>query len=799
MNARVTLPGHFLLDWEGVPVLKQRIINPVTPSDLIPEDEAPPVAPEQAHIELALDITPGTVVRVTISAVPGKTPQVNVTRIEPDIQAVLPPAALVQPVIKPRWQRRIPWAAAWSFRLRERLHLSPARVLGRVHLSPTWLLGLVFGLYILTRFIGLGSFPSYFSCDESISSVRAADLIQNGFRGADNVLLPTFLRNDGQNSLSATVYLQMLPNILLGQSVWGVRGFTALLSVLGAWWLYCILRDFFKLRLPWLGVLLLAAAPTWLLHSRTGLEAPQMVVFYIGFLYYYMRYRGGETKMLFASLGLGVLAFYVYTPGQLIVTASGVLLLMMDARYHWKNRKIALIGLGLLVLAALPLLRFWLQYPTTYMERLALYRSPLVDAGLTTGEKISAYFGNYLTGIDPAFWFLPNERENIKYLMGPYPNLPLVYFPLMCWGLWLSLRRWREAPMRITWVALLTAPVASALVAPSIPRMLSFILPVILLSALAIEWILDWLVKHLPQISRRVMEAALLLVLAIASIALLTDALQNGARWNRSYGLDGLQWGAPQVYAAAEDYVRIRPDRTLYISPNWTFQGDEVRRFFTSNPKIIVHGFEEYMDSVITDIDQITFVLTPREYDLAVESGKFDPLTVDQMLMYPDETPGFYFVRLRYAPNILEIFQAEVEALRALVDAEWMIGVLPVSGRTSQLDVGPVANAFDGDQSTLIRSAGSNPLVIEIDFDEVQELSGVRARLGSEAVELRAMVTPPQGEARTFSIQQGGSDGFKDVELNFGEPILASMLRIEILDVNSAEPANVHLWEVTLY
>src|SRR3712207_7462700 len=51
-------------------------------------------------------------------------------------------------------------------------------------------------------------------------------------------------------------------------------------------------------------------------------------------------------------------------------------------------------------------------------------------------------------------------------------------------------------------------------------------------------------------------------------------------------------------------------------------------------------------------------------------SGKFSSVQIDRTLDYPDGTPGFYFVRLEYAPDFGEIAAREREARRQLVDGQ---------------------------------------------------------------------------------------------------------------------------------
>ena len=112
----------------------------------------------------------------------------------------------------------------------------------------TWLFGTAVVIYLLTRLIGLPNFPIFFFTDEAVQSVTASDFVNNGFKNSAGVLLPTYFENGSQYNLGTSVYLQIIPNLLFGKSVWVTRGTAALATLLAAFGLGLILRDIFKVR-----------------------------------------------------------------------------------------------------------------------------------------------------------------------------------------------------------------------------------------------------------------------------------------------------------------------------------------------------------------------------------------------------------------------------------------------------------------------------------------------------------------------------------------------------------------------
>jgi 4-amino-4-deoxy-L-arabinose transferase-like glycosyltransferase len=132
-----------------------------------------------------------------------------------------------------------------------------------------------------------------------------------------------------------------------------------------------ILRDFFKLKHWWIATLVLSATPAWFLHSRTAFETVLMVSFYGAGMYFYLKYRYDTPKSLYPALVFFGLAFYSYSPGQVVVVLTGLLLLVADFRYHWANRQVTIRAVGLLLLIVLPYLRFRWEHPNAIEEHLA--------------------------------------------------------------------------------------------------------------------------------------------------------------------------------------------------------------------------------------------------------------------------------------------------------------------------------------------------------------------------------------------------------------------------------------------
>lgn len=651
-------------------------------------------------------------------------------------------------------------------------------------------------IYTLTRLVGIRHYPIFFFTDEAVQSNLAFDFIRDNFHNYDGEFFPTYFENVDKYSLSLTVYAQILPLLLFGRSVLVTRATAALITVLGAYWLSLTLRDIFKIKNWWLGALLLAVSPAWLLHSRTAFETCMFATLYAGFLYYYLSYRCQQPQHLYPALLLGALAFYSYNPGRLVVVLTGVLLLVADLPYHWQQRKTGVRGLGLLLLLVLPFVRFYLAHPTSQVDQLRLLASYWISPMPLAG-KIDIFFENYWRGLGPGYWFLPHNHDLVRHRMGMYPHLLSQTLVFAFFGLMLSLRRFKQPAYRVVLLALLIAPTSSALVSIGITRIMVYIIPAVLLTALGLQAALDWLGRRgLPNTA---LSLGLFWLLAGTSLGLTGDALINGPTWSHEYGLTGMQYGARQMYARVRQYLQQHPDTNFFISPNWTNGANVVARFFLWDPlPVELGGIDGYTDTLQDDIHERVFVLPPEEYQTVIESGKFKEVRILDTIPYPDGNPGFYFLQLEYSDEIGQMLLDESELRQQLQHTSILIGNEIVDVKHSYLDLGVILQLFDGNIFGPTRTASSNPYVVELSYPSRHRFSSLRLVIGSAFVFVTVEIDQGSRDAVVYSQSFTGSVDQPQVILEFDPVVATQKVHIEVLDLNHDEPANVHLWELEL-
>jgi len=661
-----------------------------------------------------------------------------------------------------------------------------------------WAFALGMLLYLATRLIQLDKFPIYFFTDEAVQTMSAVDLLARGLRDVSGRLLPTFFENGGQYNLSLSVYLQLIP-ALLPRSVFLTRAVPAVISLAVPLTMGLALRDFFKARLWWAAPIFMAAVPAWFLHSRTAFETSLGVSMFSLFVYFYLCYRLKDRRYLPWAFLFGALAFYAYSPLQLVVVLTGLVLLAVDWRYHWADRRGLLRGLAILALLAAPYVRFRLQYPEALNQHLIQLQSYWVSSQ-PLGVKIGEFLRRYLRGFDPAYWFLPNSSDLIRHQMKGLGHMRLISLPFVLLGLIAALRRLKAPAWRVVLIALLVAPTGAAIVDVAITRLLVMIIPLGYLALLGMEQLVAWLAQKHTQLVARWVGVGLAFLWAALSVSMTADALKNGPTWYEDYGLYGMQWGGETLFEEIKAFMQAHPDKEVHLSPSWANGTDVIARFFLGDPLPIQMGtIEPYTLYQLPLDEQIVFVMTPEEYSWIPTTGKFTDVEVLQCLPYPNGKCGFYFVTLRYIDGVEEIFAREQAERRKPEQAELELLGQKVRVSYSPLDIGDIAQVFDGDPKTFIRSFEANPLEITLSFSQPMELRGVSVLIGNAASRLVVEVTPPDSQTPLeLSAEIGSQEAYRTLEVPFGSALQVQSLCLRLYDLDQSEPGHVHLWGVSL-
>jgi 4-amino-4-deoxy-L-arabinose transferase-like glycosyltransferase len=608
-------------------------------------------------------------------------------------------------------------------------------------------LALVLIFYAATRLYGIEDFPIYFFCDEAHQANLAEDLVANDFHDEDGNFCPAYFRNVRVFNLGLSIWIHALPVTVFGKTVFMVRATSAAVGLVGVAALMLALKWFFGVRLWWAGGLVMAVLPIWFLHSRTAFETSMMVSFYAVFVLAYLFYREVSPWWLSAAVVAGAATFYSYSNGQGVMFITCLLLLVVDWRYHWKvairHRRAAVLALVVLVLVAVPYLRFRLVlHPEMMNLHLHDLESYWVGKG-TTGEKIETFARTYLRGLSPTYWFTEDLEELERHRMLGYPHLPLWLAPAVVLGLLLSaLGSRRSAAHRLVLIAVLAAPFSASLVGLRATRVLAMVVPATLAASLGLDQLRRWLGGFF---SNRLMQIAVAVGLAGATVATTRDALVNGPLWFPDYGMQGLQWGASELFGQIRQRLASAPPDAMFaVSHTWANNADAFEEFFLGPDTS-----RQFAWLVIDDVlrqrrpevrPSTVFVLTPSEYEQAATSPKLSVTPPHTVILDPAGRPAFYFVTLAYTSEADSIFAAERHERRQLIESTVIAGGETIKIRHPKFDMGEIADAFDGDVQSLARTLDGNPTDLALVFSEPRPVGGVRLHLWTDHynVELRS-------------------------------------------------------------
>jgi hypothetical protein len=672
-----------------------------------------------------------------------------------------------------------------------------SRRLGRVD----WLLlAAVLAVAAATRLVAVADFPIYFFCDEAHQANLARDLVANGFRDEDGNLLPAYFRNVRVFNLGLSVYVHALPVTLFGKTVTVVRATSVAVGLLGTAALMLALKWFFGLRLWWAGGLVMAVLPAWFLHSRTAFETVMMVSFYAVFVLAYLLYREASPRWLPAAVAAGAATFFSYSNGQGVMFVSCLLLLVVDRRYHWqvlrRHRGAAAAAAVVLILVAGPYLRFRYQLHPEMMELHFDDLHSYWTEELPTSAKLGRFAATYLRGLSPGYWFTEDLRELERHRMLGYPHLPVWLAPPILLGLAISLLRAPRSPAhRLLLIGALAAPFSASFVDLRITRVLAMVVPATLAATVGLELLRSWAARVLPA---RWLDVALGLGLTAAAGAMTRDALVNGPRWFTDYGMQGMQWGARELFAELRERLAANPRERLVISHLWANNSNAFGDFFLSREereRITWGTIDDVLRERRSEVDPaVTFALTPAELERAQASPKLrvDPAWTE--IPDPAGRPGFYLVRLEYTPDADTIFEAEREERQRLVEATVMIGGSPVRVRHPRLDMGGIEAAFDGDLKTLARTLDANPTRLELEFPTPRPIAELRLHLWTDEYHVELTVVRSDGSLHSEAVQADRRLDDAPLTVRPGEPI-PDARRLQLTIVKPGD-AHMHLREI---
>ncbi len=651
-------------------------------------------------------------------------------------------------------------------------------------------------LFLVSRLAGLSEFPIYFFGDEAVQSVQAERLVRHHFHDAENgQLLPTYFRNGMAYNIGLSVYAQVLPYLIFGHRLLVTRGVGVAFALLAAAGLGLILRDVFRLRSWWLGPLVLGITPTFFLHSRTAFELVLGVAFYVWALFFYLRYRQGSRGALFAAVVSAALCFYSYNTIQPVVAVTAILLAVSDARYHVRRWRTVLLAVPLALACAIPYARFLSARPGEVRRRLEEVNSTWVRTDMTPRAKLEEFGKRYLVAISPSYWYRPEpDRDIVRHRMKGWGHIWWPTLPFAAAGLAMCLWRVGRPEHRAVLVALVAAPVGAAVADVLVTRAMTVVVPVALLTALGMDAALRAAARVAPA---RLLALSAFAALGAVQLCMLRDALVHGPTWYDNYGLYGMQWGQKEVFGEIRARLRADPRLPVVVSPVWANGADDLAQFFLGEKAVRLDSMVRLDNDPAFANPDTLYVMPDNEYRLLAADRKL-AVTVEKTIAYPNGTPGFVFARARPAPNWRELLEEEREARHRLEESDAAVGGDEWHVAHSAFDNGSVAQLFDRDPATLVRTREANPAVFEITFPEPRPVRGASVTTETGTIALTLVRTARDGSTDRLYRSWSGLPPNPTVSLEFPAAVSARRLRIEVENLDKREPTHLHVREIRI-
>jgi hypothetical protein len=654
-------------------------------------------------------------------------------------------------------------------------------------------------IYTLTRFLYLEDFPIYFFTDEAAQQVRARALWDNLFFDEHGYFLPVTTAGPWFRFVSLAHYIQLPAWLIFGNTIYAVRGTSALLTLGGVWGLSLILRRYFDCKIWWLTPLVMLTMPAWFLHSRTAFECVYTVVFYIWFCYFYLGYLSGKLRDLYWAAAFGALTFYSYSAGPAVMAITSLLLLLSDINYHLQKIQTVSKAFALTCACLIPYGLFFIHYPESPAMHMEMY-STILTSNIPMGEKLKMILNSYLSGLTHHFWF-EWERANIRHQIKDLAHLLPATAPFFYLGLGLTLFHIKKSSSRLVLILILASSTGAAFVKPEITRNLTFLVPACLLILTGT----DFLIQRTPfRALRSGIPSVLFILLSLYSFSLTITCLKKSPFWFDLYTLHGLQWGSKQlVRDAIPEYLKQHPDETIYLATEWANSPDYITSFFNSPPNVHFDDINPYLET-LQELPKGTFIITESQFQKIVQSKILEFRHTREVMCFPDGSRAFHFLKLRYAENastliteaVRERQQLSTGYVRTIDHQIWKV-------RHSLMDMGDIKMLFDGDKKQLARGGGGHPFIVEIDFPQNKVLHGVEVVFIQEN-NLTAIPKNEKGECLgTFSGKLKKTDpifpllrvGFPDLK----QPVRS--IRLEMREENKAdfEAVIMHVKEITFY
>ena len=441
------------------------------------------------------------------------------------------------------------------------------------------LAGLV-GFAALARTLWLSSLPYILDGDASAFADSARNFISPNS--------PPLFDTGWQGHTNVYFFLLSWPLRWFGQTIAGVRTFSAFGGTLAVLSMYMMGRSLYGWRIGALAALVTATLPFHLVFSRVGTEVVHLTwLMPLVITLIWQGWRRNAAWWLIAGGAVTGLSQYFYPGARLIPLLCGVqiaalTLFPLEGARPWRQgfKALGLIGLGFVVIYA-PMIAYYLVHPDTYMVRfqtVSLAGSDWLERALAShsrwevlSDQVKRAYGPFVYPTNGArYWFLDPRYLNPL-------NAALLVLGLFSLGSRRFIPRWLAAYLAFYLLAGMFLGGVLTIDTPMPSRYVIFIPAVVLLISISLHRLLSQFDGVSGTAGRRLMAGLTSLFLIFYTVGNVRDYLRHDTQtiWQMS--------PQPQIATGATRYLLSLPNQeytVLYLADGLNY--------FRANPSLPV-------------------------------------------------------------------------------------------------------------------------------------------------------------------------------------------------------------------
>jgi 4-amino-4-deoxy-L-arabinose transferase-like glycosyltransferase len=526
---------------------------------------------------------------------------------------------------------------------------------------------LLIGIIIIAsvlRLWNLNTNPPSLTPDEAALGYNAYSILKTG-RDEYGTFMPIIFKSFGDYKPGFYIYTTVPFVAIFGLNEWSVRLPSAVAGILSVWLLYLIIKQFSlnkkleigKWKLETLAAFLLAISPWHIYFSRGGWEINLALTLSLTGIYFFLKSFSKPLFLILSSLSFS-LTYITYQGAKLSTTVILLLLFILYfkdvqtlLKKDWKKITIS-IFFGLIIL--LPIFNSFYQGQTGRLTVFSVlsYRRPekmlqgLLDEGKETIGSMQYYLfhseslnfargilGRWFNHFSGRFLFFEGDWENPKQTT-PYHGVLTVFdIILFIFGIISFAKAKKNRMLFFFGIWLLLAPLPSALSRDQVHavRAYNMVIPLTVLLALGLSFILQYIQFIKSNISKFILYASFFILYSLSYVYFLDMYFIHLPVHNTKVWDYGYKQIVEDVFPIQNNYAKIRVQQS-YAQPYIFFLFYE-KYDPASYQKKAAYVEGEYKDDVgkIEHLDNLCFC----PIDWSVNRGDTDTLFVADELHMP--------------------------------------------------------------------------------------------------------------------------------------------------------------------